>query len=131
MALKIKINIEEAKNYPNLFMLDELLVLSIEETQEEFIFSGIANSIFMELKIPREKQEKDENSLGAGTQSIDIQIPNNMEELSQFQITLQFAHQLFSMSSSPKQQSIADLISPRIASLRKKNNILKLQQELL
>lgn len=125
MALKLKVNLKDIQNYPNIFMLEDLLVVNIIKTENEFVFMGISNSMYKDVVVKIEVPEKDSET---PEQTIDIQIPNSLDELAQLQLTMKFAFHLFSSSADVNQQELSTILSPRIALYNKKLQIQKLQE---
>ena len=125
MALKIKVNLKDIQNYPNIFMIEDVLVINIIKTEKDFIFMGISNSMYKDRVVPID--EVDEETDGP-EQTIDIQIPNSLEELTQLNLTLKFAFHLFAGSNDSNQQELSNILSPKIANYNKKLQIQKLQE---
>ena len=125
MALKIKVNLKDIQNYPNIFMLEDLLVINIIKTETSFVFMGISNSMYKDIVV---SIEEDDPETDGPPQTIDIQIPNSLEELNQLQLTLKFAFHLFANSSDTNQQELSTILSPKIATYNKKVQIQKLQE---
>ena len=125
MALKLKVNLGEIQKYPNIFMLEDLLVINIIKTEKEYIFMGISNSMYKDIVVKIE--EEDEETDGPA-QTIDISIPNSLDELNQLQLTTKFAFHLYSTSSDMNQQELSTILSPKIALYNKKVQIQKLQE---
>lgn len=128
MAIKLTVNLQEIHKYPNIFMIEDLLVINMIKTEKEYIFMGISNSMYKDMVIPIKNQSTEEDADSSQIQTIDINIPNSLEEFNQLQVTLTFAFHLFSSSTDANQQELSNILSPKIAMYNKKVKILKLQE---
>lgn len=129
MAIKLKVNLQEIQKYPNIFMLEDLLVVNIIITEKEYVFMGISNSMYKDIVVKIDNNDKEEgDDTPVEIQTIDISIPNSLDELNQLQLTMKFAFHLFANSSDINQQELSTILSPKIALYNKKVQIQKLQE---
>jgi len=122
MALSLKVPINELLTYPNIFLIEDLLVISVEKVQEEYIFYGISNSIY-KARIETTETESEE----ATEKTMDIKIPSSNEEISKLIETSRFAIKLFSFSNNEIQLELANKLTDKLAKYDKIQNSLKLK----